>query len=137
MSDPLLTTPQRRIYLRVQLAAAETFGLAPNTPLIVCFREPSPALLELFPAAVGTYPRSRLLALADACYALDTALYERRRAFWHGLWAGWKRARDWPQSACDWAGSRIYLCGIPRFLVQFRNQLLLLGIGARQIMRRF
>lgn len=84
-------------------------------------------------AYTATRRPSLLIRLADACYRLDHTVYEHQRAFWGQV----RRLSTVPQSASDWVSSRIYLWGIPRLRVQLRNQLLLLCIGARQVMRRF
>lgn len=84
-------------------------------------------------AYTATRRLSLLIRLADACYALDRALYERRRAFWQQV----RRLSTVPQSASDWLWSWIYLWHIPTIGLQVRNQPLMFRMHARQALRGF
>jgi hypothetical protein len=53
MSD-VLTAHQRRIYVQIRAQAEAEFGLAPDAPLFVCFKE------EFFPALFPTIPPGNL-----------------------------------------------------------------------------
>lgn len=50
MSD-VLTAHQRRIYLQIRAQAEADFGLDPNAPIYVCFRE------EVFPSLFDAFPQ--------------------------------------------------------------------------------
>jgi hypothetical protein len=78
----------------------------------------------------------------------ELAAYRRRRAWdlfttevareiYTWLAVCYQRVRAFPQSVSDRVGCWVYLLGVPRIVVQLRNQLLLLCIGARHILRRF